>query len=1706
MSPQAKEKKTKTSRLKKVLRRIFDILTTTLLIVFFLFTVLVLLIRSEWGQNIIVGKVTQYVAEKTHTTFTVKKLFLTFSGRLELQDVYLEDQKGDTLLYSHKLQMAVPLKPLIKSKSIALDRLDWEGLTAHIYRKDSLGEFNYQFLLDAFASDEKKEEAVDSVAAEPYQFSVGRVRLSDFKIDYTDPVQGLKAGLKLNQFHFTGEQIDLDQMVFKAGDILLKDAVLSYEQSKPFPESDTTATTLPFIGVEELLLQNVRLKYNSTPGGIDFDGNIRDFLVRQSAIDLPGSRLSFKQIYSDQNDLFLTLTATPAEDIVVEETDNQPQAFAWPDWEVNAADLELKDNHLKFQNGALQTSGSSFDPAYLNWEQLNLKLTDFTLSKDQILQADLKNYSFHDPGGFELRKAAFSIALNPSEADLKDLVVETRKSSLNGNLNLKYRSVDELISQFEKTQLSVAVPRFLLDINELFYFVPSLKENEYVRKASRNYLSGRASARGSLSHLNLSDILINWGRNTRISGSGILKNLTQPDNLQYQFSRLALQSLKSDVLNFVAEEDLAVNIPDTIALEGSFSGSPTDYKTDARLTTSDGHIYLTGAYNSAQSSFNADITEANFDLGKLLDISSLGTVAFQAQADGKGESLGDLTLDFTTEFSDLILNGYDFSSLRLSGSLVEGEGEAILSYTDENLSLNSTSRLQLDNDKQLIVSDFNIDQAHLKKLQLIDKSVLAKLQMTTEFVHDQGDLSLKVHIAEGIARYNSWDHKLGEVFFEGSLKDEETSFDIESNFLNGNMSANANIDDLKTALQRQFRRYFVDSVPPLAADKEAVHLQASLKLNKNDVINNVFLPEIYEMDTLSFDVDFSQQEDLLTASINLPRLDYEGNILNELFFNLNATADSGEFILGFENLDVGSFGMYRTFLNGDLQDGMLTANFFAFDENDEIFYSAHSETTGKRDQLSFHLLPQNLMINREDWRVDENNEIRITKDSIIATNFDLYHQDQHLKIANDLIDFNRRPHIGLGLENYELNNFLALFNPDNDLASGMLQGKLIVVNPRGKIGLLGSLDIAQLQIMSAPLGDLSFRGFSRDTDNYRFKLELKGDDTDVEAAGSYLAKENNQNELDLQVDLNKIGFATIAQLSNNELQDAGGDLKGKFTVTGTLNKPEYDGFLQFDKASFRVTQTNSVFKLTDEKILINNYGIIANHFVIEDEFGSGFLIDGAVLTKNWSNPEFDLKLRTENFNLTNSTSRDNDTYYGKLNFDLFGYIQGKMSTPDVYLKMDINKSTDFTYVYGNTQAGMEDRSGIVEFIDKSNPDPVFVRRDSTFIDKMKGIQLQANVEIDPGARFKVIIDPRTGDNVEISGEAALNYRITPNGNMTLTGRYVIDKGHYKMNLYNLVSREFDLRKGSKITWNGDPLDADLDISAVYEAKTSAAGLMAARTGVASSGSSSQYNRRLPFEVYLNIAGTIDQPDLSFKIDLPEEERGAFGGEVYGKLGQINEDQGELNRQVFSLLVLRQFFPESGSDGSSGGFAGVARDNLTDALADQLSAFSDQLLGDTGVRLDFGLDSYTDQTAQQRTNLNINAEKSLFNDRLIVRAGTGVNLQGDQQPGEGSPLLGNVSIEYLLTDDGRWKIRGFRNDEYDNIIDGQVFVNGIALIFQRDFTRLNYLWRSFIGDPEKYYARKREEREKQKEKEMQKEATEQKNETEKQENQSQKPEK
>lgn len=1659
------------------------VVVTGLLVIFIVLFLLLLFVRSPWGQDIIVNKATKYVANKTQTEVAIDKLFITFSGKLDLQGLYLADQKGDTLLYSKELEVAIPLWPIIKGKPISINRVNWEGLRANIYRKDTITEFNYQFLIDAFVTDTEDETLQDESRPDTSDQSspnidIGRIDFTDFKINYIDCVSGMKAHINLGRFHFQGKNIDLNQMQFGIRAINLKNTTIAYEQTKPFPptEEDTTTSSMPLLSVDKLKLEDVGIHYKSVPDSMEANAQLAKFLVKLPQADLTNHTIDLEKLALEKSTIaFITRgndRSEVSEKAPSSSDDSSVDEFSWPDWSVKIHSIVLDENNLLYQNGEKPVDHNQFNPDYIDLKNFGLSLEGLTISDKETLKADFKSLSFRETGGFVLKNLGFLLHLDDKNLTIDDFNVKTKNSVLSAALNAQYDSVKDLVNKPENSTINLKLSDFSIDLADAFIFQPTLKSNEYLKALSRKKITGQLKAQGKLTDMNLHKFAVNWGPQTYFRAQGKFKNIMDPDQLYFAVNHLIFETRRADVVQLMPEENIGVSIPDTIQLQSQLHGRLNDLKTQTLLKIPEGQIVLNGQYSDHnQMAFDLDLAVNELNLGEILQNPEIGFIDFQSTASGQGSSLENLTADLKTEFNRLEYNDYDYSALNIDGHLDQGKGKTQISYNDDNLILDISSKIQLDSLQQKIATAIDLEGIDLYALNLMNKKVRGRLIMDLDFQNNKGNLILGSHISKGEAAYDDSVYHLGKLDFSGLIKQDSTSFDINSNFLNGKLRSNANPEVISNALGQQLKRYFADSTALAVTDtvKHPVRLDLEMTVSQNELINKIFIPEVQEMDTLDLSIDFNQQKKLLTVDMYLPYLDYADNIIDDLYFQLNSSVDAGQFIFGFENLDAGAFGMHRTFFNGDLADKKLTLNFYAFDQDQEKFYSMHSEITGEDKNLKIHLLPYDLIADNQTWTIPENNQLVIHKDSITAENFILSHENRSLKIANDLFSI-KRDNIGISFKNFKLKSVLALFNPDDHLATGDLQGKLVAVHPFGALGVLADFGIDDLALLQVPLGDLHLKAIAKEMDKYGFKMNLIGDDVDLDLKGRYLAAEEKDtvnSKLNLDLALNKFGFKTISKFSQGQLEDGTGYLSGDFSVKGELPDPEYEGELKFNDAGFSVAQLNSSFHFTEDQIELNNKGLYFNNFSIEDADQDKFYIDGAILTEELLDPEFDLTLATNDFQLMNSTAEDNELFYGIINLDLDGTITGKMSFPKVDLNIDINKETDFTYLYSESQAALEKQEGIVEFVNKDQPEDFLTQKtDSTQNNvQLTGMDLQAKINIDKEAAFGVIMDPQTGDKLEISGEGALDFGIAENGAMSLSGSYVVNDGYYKISLYNLVKRKFDFKSGSTISWNGQPTDANLDVTAIYSVETSASDLMASQVSGASAEERNRYKQRLPFLVDLNVDGTIDSPEISFGLNMPEDSKGAMGGAVYARINQLNQDEGELNKQVFSLLVMNRFFPASGSDGSGGGFSSIARDNLNQALSDQLNQFSDQLMGNTGVKLNFGLDSYTDyqgESSQQRTDLDITAEKSLFNDRLVVKAGTDVNVQGDARPGEENPLLGNVSVEYLLTKDGRWRIRGFRKNEYENVIDGQVYINGIGLMFQRQFNKFSELWHSFFG--------------------------------------------
>ena len=1624
------------------------------LVLALLFIVLVLIIRSPWGQNFIVNKATYYISEKTNTKVEIDQLFITFSGNAFLKGLYLEDKKGDTLLYSKTLEANVPLRALLFQNELNLKSLEWEGLRAQIERNSDSEKFNYQFLIDALASEDTSSQKSD---ATPMRVKIGTLDFSDFKLSYNDRASGLEAKLDMGSLYLNANKTDLETMHYELDEVTLSDTKIQYKQSKPIVSPDDQETTLPFLVINELSFNNIHIDYNSIPDNVVAAVRLGEFKLDLPKADLAKNEVDIKLLSLKNSDISLQLQKDDLEVTDSTETTSKKSAFSWPDFVISADKISLENNSVQYRLNNAPMEAGQFNPNNIAISKLTINAKELNYQPENI-NLKLDRFSCVEESGFALNQLAMHASLNDTSASISGLKMQTASSSLMGEFILDYPSIQKLIDFPENTKVDLQLNEIKLALQDALYFQPELAETEYFTLGQQHPIIGNLSLQGTLADLNLSKLNLNWN-NTALTSEGHLFRVTEPDSLSYNITTLRATSTIADLKLFVSEKDLDISLPQTILVEAWAKGSLKNISGEALVKIPEGNAEITGNFSNLDTiNFNGKLQVSDLQLGKLLKNDQLGTMAFTINASGSGSSLNTLNAEMDSKFDQLTFKNYDFANLDLNGKIRNGKGNINLDFKDNNLNFTSHTVVDLDSTNSKYNLHLNVIGADLQALGVTKENIKTGLELEANFTGNPKDFALNARVKNGIAVYDGQQYQMGDLEIKSKIDTVNTEIAIISDFLTGNLYSNGSPQDINNSLKQYFKNCFQDSIAN-TSPADTLKLKIYLKLIPNSIITKVFLKDLEQLDSISAHANFDAAKRTLASSLQIPYVRYKGMALDSLSFSLNGDASNLNFKAGLAKLQADPINLGRTSLEGKLDNRQLLMDFSSYDGNEKITHLA-SEMTLARDTTLLHINPHGLIFNKKEWTIPDDNRISFSENFLEFSNVTLERNSQKLSLASVASETEDKS-LRLSFEQFKLQTFLGMLNPDRPLASGLTNGSFTIENLFGGAGIVADFNVSDLEILEQALGNLSLNANSNTNGTYDFNLALKGGGADIDINGDYTASETGA-QLNLNLDLNRIDLQFIENFSLGGLKDSHGTLSGNIDVSGTTASPIYSGAVSFQDTDFNVATLNSVFKISDETLKIDNKGIYLDNFQITDTNGSNFKMNGSIGTDELTNPKFDLTLSAEQFQVLNSTKEDNKLFYGKSSFDLDLSVKGYLKLPVIEGKIRVRKITDITYIVPKAQLDIQERDGVVLFVNRENPDAILTRNDQEQTPAFfSGMDVNIIVEIADDSDFNIIIDERTGDNLKVSGNATLNLNIEPNGSTNLAGRYELNAGHYETSLYNLVKRRFEINPGSTIVWQGDPTDAKLEVTAVYEVETSASPLMSSVISGEDISVTSKYRQVLPFLVYLNVDGELLQPKLSFRLDMPEDEQGSLGGAVYSRVQQLNQQESELNKQVFSLLALNRFYPDSGSDGSSGGTAAIARDNVNKVLSGELNAFSDKVFGQSGFEVDFDLDSFTDyqgDSPQDRTQLNINAKKKLFDDRLVVTAGSAVDVEGSAQAGQDeTPIIGNVSLEYLLTKDGRYRLRGFRKNEYENIIDGQLIVTGIALIFNREFNKFSQLF-------------------------------------------------
>jgi hypothetical protein len=713
-------------------------------------------------------------------------------------------------------------------------------------------------------------------------------------------------------------------------------------------------------------------------------------------------------------------------------------------------------------------------------------------------------------------------------------------------------------------------------------------------------------------------------------------------------------------------------------------------------------------------------------------------------------------------------------------------------------------------------------------------------------------------------------------------------------------------------------------------------------------------------------------------------------------------------------------------------------------------------------------LGKDLLLNKQSWSVNEQNVIRTSKEGFNIQNFDISKDNQKIAVHNETASATSP--IIIDIDNFKLSTITAALNKDSAQIEGLLNADVKVSDLNNAIPTMdGAVKLDSLMYQNTNVGNLDLKAQTANN-NVTVSGKLTGNENNVDISGTY-----NANMIDVKIDMNPISMASIQPFTKGNLTRSSGTITGPIKIVGTASAPEWYGELTFNNVKTTAAKFGTYMSIDKQSVGFVYPNIELNEFAIKDSTGHSLELNGSLVQDKKKGFISDLTVIADGFHAMNNSSVDNNMLYGKAIVDVDATVIGPVTAPEIGGNVSIKNGTAVTFIRQNTPPSAKDREGVMEFIDMDTVTNLLTKRTYEEILALQdeeasggSLNYNLNLEVEQEAKFNVIVDPITRDELEVQGQAQVNVGVNPNGSIALAGTYNLKKGYYQLN-YQFIKRKFVLLDGSTITLSGDPKNAYADITAAYEISTPALDLVGNEISGTGAAENSIYKRKVPFQVLLKIKGEVMKPQLSFDIVMKDRAEGVsyeMANTIDNKLQQLRTDPSAMNKQVFSLLVLNRFIGEQSRDF----FAGNGNTNSSILANESVSGFLNgainQIAADLvkGIDIDINLKNVDDDPNAVRTDLSVALSKNFLDDRLSVSVGKSFTVEGSDPSANSRNSSNNnvqfipdVNTTYKLSKDGKYMIRAYRRNQYEALLDGYFIETGVAFTFTVNYNKLREIF-------------------------------------------------
>jgi hypothetical protein len=1619
-----------------------------------LFLLLIIALQIPAIQNYAKDKTVAYLQDKIKTKVTINKVKIGFPKDVILEGVYFEDQKKDTLLAGKKIAVNLDMYGLFNNK-IEINSAEMEGIVAHIDRNKT-NKFNFAYIIEAFKSPEKQED--DSP---PMEFSLDKIELANVRVRFTDVYNNNDLKLNLNYLKTRIKTFNLNKMDFEIPKFKIDGMQFSYKQglvSNRETKAEKSKSPALKLKLGTLDLSKIKAAYQDDNSKLATNLGFDKLLVEIKTFDMKNNTIDLDKIELSNAAGGLNLGK------MVKEKNGKTTSKS-SNWNIKSNEIVFKKVNFNYNDDNSAPTKRGIDYKHLSVQNLNLNANNITYSP-QAISGKINSMKVEEKKGLLVQSLKTNFYYGQKSAYLKNLYLKTPQTTLRNEIIAGYPSIESLSKNPGALIVKANLNQSRIGFKDVLLVAPQLYGTNPFRDNPNAIVLVDTKLSGKLSNLNIPNLQLSGIGTTKVNLSGWVVGLPNSDKAFYNLNIKNLQSSAKDVYSFVPKNTIPENIqlPAQFTTKGTFKGTIRNFNTNLSLATSSGNAKIKGALDRRtknKEKYNFDVVLDNFDLGRLLKNDSIGKITLKTDVKGTGFNPKTANAIASATVIKATYNHYTYQNLVFDGK-INNSLFTVSGFTkDPNLKFDMVSSGSFKDKYPKGTIHLNVDIADLDKLNLHAGPLKLKGVFDADIQSADLDyLNGEASIHHLIIANEKEQFATDSINVVAVSTPEKNSIVLSSQFIDAEFAGKYRLSTLANSVKNSVSHYYnlKSTSKNIPYDKQ----QLAFKVNvKSTPLLLKIAPELKYIDPISFTGRYNSENDTIVLNGSIPKFIYGTNTISNAVVKIDTNDNALAYSFSVDEIKNKQLRLHRTSIYGLVADDVFDYTLLVRDFKNKDQYLIAGNIKSKNGGTEIWLDPTKLLLDYDQWALSEENYIRFAKDAIYVDNFELSKENNSLVLQSQSQGYN--PPLAVDFENFEIKTITDIVQMENIEMDGRINGKAVFKDLRSKVLFTADVTIDDFAFNKEAVGTININVDNYTANTYTAKIGLTGQENQLDLNGTYRASDD---ALNMDLDIQRLNLKSIQGFSMKNITDGTGYFSGKFKVLGNTSTPKFIGDLKFNDIGFRAIKLNSKFKSMNDTMVFTGDAIVLDNFTIKDEKNNDLTLNGKINNQNYANLGFDLTVDTDNFKAINSSAKDNDTFYGQLYLDNHLTVKGSVESPYVEGTIKINKDTKFTFVLPQDDPSIADREGIVEFIDRDQPQLFTKLADEDLSEtEIKGINASVNIEIDKEAEISMIIDKGNGDFLRLKGEAQLTGGIDPSGKTTLTGRYELEEGSYEMS-FNLVKRKFDIKKGSYILWTGEPTSADINITAIYKISTAPIDLLNNQLSTLTPEERNTYKQRIPFEAELKMKGALMKPSISFDIILPGGNNSVSGDiitKTEAKLAQLRQEPDDLNKQVFALLLLNRFIGDDPFSSESGGTTAstLARESVSKILSQQLNNLAGDLV--KGFEVDFDLASSEDYTTGQKenkTDLNVGLSKKLLNDRLKVTVGSTFGIEGPEQPNkETNTIAGDIAAEYQVSKDGRYKLRAYRKNLYQVALQGQVIETGLGFIITLDYNKFKELFHS-----------------------------------------------